>query len=160
MENKPKDEPTVDELVEKALGAKVIDNEFADDIRNSADIEEALGMFYTHIIDEGGYPDDLLVEWDIIEPVTAPHVQEAGNRLIGVGSKVSHAELMAVLQKDEILVATWLRTPVNIPKARSVIDEYDYDSVVGKTIHGYYVRLRWFASTTGSENPIDYGMFD
>lgn len=160
MGSDPQIEPTTEELVTKALAAGVIDQDFADDLRDSEDLNEALGMFYTHITSEGGQPDDLLVEWGIIEPTTEAHVQEAGNRLLSVGTKISYAELTAKLREGEILVATWLRDPANFPHARPVIDEHDHDSVVGKTIHGYYVRLRWFASTTGSVNPIDYGMFD
>jgi len=159
VESKAQEEPTVDELVEKALQAKVIDAEFAEELRGSADMEDALGMFYTYVIEKGESPDELLAEWGIIEPTTAPDVQEAGNRLLGIGTKLSYADLMAQLQEGEMLVATWLRDPANFPHARPVIDEHDHASIVGKTVHGYYVRLRWFASKTGSENPIDYGMF-
>jgi hypothetical protein len=62
-----KSTPTVEELVTKALEAGVIDEEFAEDLRSSADLEEALGMFYTHAIEQGDEPDELLRQWRIIE---------------------------------------------------------------------------------------------
>jgi hypothetical protein len=69
MENVSADEPTVEELVTKALEAEVINEEFAEDLRASADLEEALGMFYTHIIEEGGDPETLLQQLNItIDP--------------------------------------------------------------------------------------------
>ena len=58
-------EPTVEELITKALEAEVIDQEFAEELRDSADLEEALGMFYTYVIEEGGDPEELLREWNI-----------------------------------------------------------------------------------------------
>jgi hypothetical protein len=60
-------EPTVEELVTKALAADVIDQEFAGDLRSSADLEEALGMFYTYALEHGNDPEALLAEWDITE---------------------------------------------------------------------------------------------
>lgn len=59
------EEPTVEELVTKALAAGAIDEAFAEDLRNSADLEEALGMFYTFVITEGADPEALLQEWGI-----------------------------------------------------------------------------------------------
>jgi hypothetical protein len=60
-------EPTVEELVTKALAADVIDPEFARDLRSSADLQEVLGMFYTYVIEKGDDPKALLAEWDITE---------------------------------------------------------------------------------------------
>jgi hypothetical protein len=65
VENLPPDEPTVEELVTKALTEGVIDEDFAEDLRNSADLEEALGMFCTHTIEEGNDPELLLQQWNI-----------------------------------------------------------------------------------------------
>lgn len=59
------DKPTVEELTTKALTAGVIDQEFAEDLRESADLEEALGMFYTHALEHGNDPEALLAEWGI-----------------------------------------------------------------------------------------------
>lgn len=58
------DEPTTNELIAKAVKAGVIDQEFAQDMRG-ASLEEALGMFYTHAIEQGEDPDELLREWGI-----------------------------------------------------------------------------------------------
>ena len=69
MENLSSDEPTVEELVAKALAANVIDEEFAEDLRGSTDLEEALGMFYTYITEESHHdPTDLLQQRNIIDP--------------------------------------------------------------------------------------------
>lgn len=81
------------------------------------------------------------------------------NRLIRQGQDVSYDDLMSELKDGEVLVATWLRDPVNIPYARPVTDKNDHRSIADKTRYGYYVNLRWFASTTGSTNPIEYGMY-
>lgn len=67
MENPQLNEPTVEELVTKALEADVIDQEFAEELRESADLEEALGMFYTYVIEKGDDPEVLLAEWGITE---------------------------------------------------------------------------------------------
>jgi|GEM_PF-5276959 len=68
MENPELNEPTVEELIAKALAAEVIDQEFAEDLRDSTDFEEALGMFYTYVIEKGDDPEALLTEWGISEP--------------------------------------------------------------------------------------------
>lgn len=60
-------EPTVDELVDKALQAGAIDAVFAEELRASADIGEAIGMFYTYALEAGNDPDALLAEWEITE---------------------------------------------------------------------------------------------
>lgn len=70
MASIPTGESTVEELVTKALAAKVIDAEFADDMRGAADMEDALGMFYTHVIEQGDDPEALLWEWNIITDST------------------------------------------------------------------------------------------
>lgn len=153
----------MEELVTKALAANVIDQDFAEDLRGSADLEEALGMFYTHVIEKGDDPEALLTEWGITEPNNAPGGKQMTNRQLFAEMKstdVTYDALQGELQDGEVLVATWLRDPANFPQVRLVGDENDHSSIVGKTVHGYYVKLRWFASTTGSVNPIDYGMFD
>jgi hypothetical protein len=155
MESQSTDEPTIEELVTKALGANVIDEEFAEELRGSEDLEEALGMFYTHTFEQGDNPEALLRGWDIIEQGNRPMT----NRLLFKGELISYAELMDQLKEGEVLVATWLRDPANFPNARPVVDENDMLDIAGKTKYGYYVKLRWFASTTGSEDPLDYGMF-
>lgn len=163
MGNSQSNEPTVEELIAKALAADVIDQEFAGDLRSSADLEEALGMFYAYALEHGNDPEVLLVEWDITEQSdTLPGNKQMtdGNRLLGEGMDVSYGDLMGQLREGEVLMATWLRDPLNTPKVRPVIDENDLKSIVSKTKYGYYVKLRWFASTTGFVNPIDYGMFD
>lgn len=153
----------MEELAAKALEAEVIDQDFAEDLCDSADLEVALGMFYTYVIEKGDDPKALLIEWGFIEQTDTSgdeQLTNSENRLIGEGQGVSYADLMSQLQEGEVLVATWLRDPLNTPKARPVTDEHDHSSIAGKTEHGYYVELRWFASTTGSVNPIDYDMFD
>lgn len=67
METPQPNEPTIEELVTKALAANMIDQEFAGDLRSSADLEEALGMFYTYVIEKGDDPEALLAEWGITE---------------------------------------------------------------------------------------------
>ena len=57
MDNTSTNEPTVEELVTKALAAEVIDQEFAGDLRSSADLEEALSAFYAYIIEGAATPD-------------------------------------------------------------------------------------------------------
>lgn len=67
MENQQSSEPTVEELTTKALEADVIDQDFAGELRSSTDIEEALGMFYTHALEHGHDPEALLAKWGITE---------------------------------------------------------------------------------------------
>ncbi|WP_280448613.1 hypothetical protein [Nocardia brasiliensis] len=147
-------------MATKALAANVIDQEFAEDLRNCADLKEALGMFYTYVIEKGDDPEALLIEWSIIEQNRTSGDKQMTNRLLGEGQDVSYDDLIGQLREGEVLVATWLRDPLNTPNARPVVDENDLKSIASKAKYGYYVKLRWFASTTGSENPIDYGMFD
>jgi hypothetical protein len=65
LDNASTNEPTIEELATKALAADVIDQEFAGHLRGSADLEEALGMFYTYVIEKGDDPEALLAEWGI-----------------------------------------------------------------------------------------------
>ena len=60
-------EPTVEELVAKALAAGAITEEFAEELREYAELSDALGEFYTYIIADSGDPDAMLREWNIIE---------------------------------------------------------------------------------------------
>ncbi len=60
--------PTIEELVTKALNAQVIDTDTAEELRASEDMEEALGMFFSYVIQEDqGDPEGLLKSWGIIE---------------------------------------------------------------------------------------------
>lgn len=59
-------QPTTEELVAKALGAEVIDEDFAIELRVSADLDEALGIFYTYVIEQGEDPETLLRKWNIV----------------------------------------------------------------------------------------------
>lgn len=63
----PENEPNIEELVTRALADGVIDSEFAEELRGYDDLEEALGMFYTHAISEERDPEELLRHWGIIE---------------------------------------------------------------------------------------------
>lgn len=157
MDNASTNEPTVEELVAKALRANVIDQEFAGDLRSSADLEEALGMFYTYALEQGDGddPEALLRGWGIIEQGDEP----VSNRLLYKGMDTSYADLVSQLREGEMLIATWLRTPANFPKIQLVVDQDDHRIIVSGAKAGYGIKLCWFASTTGSENPIDYGMF-
>ena len=66
MQNPAENIPTVEELIAKALAAEAIDEEFSEDLRSSADLDEALGMFYTYVIEQGGDPELLLRQWNMI----------------------------------------------------------------------------------------------
>lgn len=66
MKNSAQNTPAVEELVTKALAADVIDEGFAEDLRCSSDLDEALGMFYTYVIEQGDDPEELLRQWNII----------------------------------------------------------------------------------------------
>lgn len=65
MENIPAGEPTIEELIAKALASGVINEEFAEDLHYSEDLEEALGMFYTRMTEQGRDPKFLLKQWGI-----------------------------------------------------------------------------------------------
>jgi hypothetical protein len=62
----PESEPTVEELAYKAEAAGAVDHEAAEAMRQCADLESALSMFYTYVTDEDGDPEALLREWGII----------------------------------------------------------------------------------------------
>jgi hypothetical protein len=72
------------------------------------------------------------------------------------GTSASYDELNTQLLDGEVLVATWLRDPAMTPNARPVNGESDYVTIIAKTKAGYYVQLRFFASTTASEDYYAY----
>ena len=150
-------EPTVEELVSKALEVNMIDAESADDLRGCDDLEEALGVFYGYMTDQGEDPDVLLADWGIIERGDA---KVPDNRLLYKGTGADFAKLVARLHEGEVLMGTWVRTPVGFPKVELVDDEHSFGIVERSVVTGYYDKLRWYASRTASVNPIDYGMFD
>lgn len=78
-------------------------------------------------------------------------------RLLQTGTKVTYEGLKGELKTGETLVATWLRDPANIPNARVVEGPSTVDEIIGKTEAGYYVEPCWYASTSGSDDPRDYG---
>lgn len=174
MVNPQPNRPTIEELVTKALRANVIDHEFAGDLRNSADLEEALGMFYTYALEYGDDPEALLTKWGVIEPNSTTEPEEADNRLLREGMDVTYTALVGELSEDEVLVAVWRGGPASSSKVRRVVNYSEFTSTVSEVRSDYnspatralpLIRssrdiVRWFASKTGSENPIDYDMFD
>jgi hypothetical protein len=60
------DEPTIEELVGKALASETIDDEFAGELRGCTTFGEALEAFYNRLTQEGQDPEPLLSEWNII----------------------------------------------------------------------------------------------
>lgn len=81
------------------------------------------------------------------------------NTLLAEGPDVLYDDLMERLGEGEVLVATWhLSHSAHLPHARPVNDEGDCTAISNGTRNGHYAELRWFASTTGSRNPHDYGM--
>ncbi len=80
------------------------------------------------------------------------------NRLLRQGKDASYDEMIGALGEGEVLVATWLRDPMNTPNAAVVENAAQAQMISSKTEHGYYVQLRWYASVSGSTNPFDYSL--
>ena len=64
-------------------------------------------------------------------------------RVIAEGTELpSYDVLAAQLQEGETLHATWLRDPLMDPHEDGLTSQAQLDTIVSKTIHGYYADLK------------------
>ncbi|WP_431774214.1 hypothetical protein [Streptomyces cucumeris] len=73
-----------------------------------------------------------------------------------LGSQADFGVLNGKLSRGEILIAHWLRDPINYPEVEAVEDERHFDSIVAKYAYGYYNELKFIATSNFTENPFGY----
>jgi hypothetical protein len=68
------------------------------------------------------------------------------SRVVAEGtSPPSYDDLVAQLAEGETLHATWLRDPLMNPCEEEITDEQHFETIVAKTVHGYYAELKFEA---------------